>query len=38
MELYGIPGVSIAVIHNGEIAWAKGHGVTDKESTRKSIY
>ncbi len=32
MKHYGIPGVSIAVIHNGEIAWAKGYGVTDKES------
>lgn len=32
MEHYGIPGVSIAVIHNGEIAWAKGYGVMDKES------
>ena len=32
MEHYGIPGVSIAVIHNGEIAWTKGYGVMDKES------
>ncbi|WP_438423601.1 serine hydrolase [Aquimarina macrocephali] len=32
MEHYGIPGVSIAVIHNGEIAWSKGYGVMDKES------
>jgi len=32
MEHYGIPGVSIAVIHNGEIAWTKGYGVVDKES------
>ncbi len=32
MKHYGIPGVSIAVIHNGEIAWTKGYGVTDKES------
>lgn len=32
MEHYGIPGVSIAVIHNKKIAWAKGYGVTDKES------
>lgn len=32
MKHYGIPGVSIAIIHNGEIAWAKGYGVTDKES------
>ncbi len=32
MKHYGIPGASIAVIHNGEIAWAKAYGVTDKES------
>ncbi|WP_024773137.1 serine hydrolase domain-containing protein, partial [Aquimarina macrocephali] len=32
MKHYGIPGVSIAVIHNGEIAWTKGYGVMDKES------
>lgn len=32
MKHYGIPGVSIAVIHNGEIVWTKGYGVVDKES------
>jgi CubicO group peptidase (beta-lactamase class C family) len=32
MEHYGVPGVSIAVIHNGEIAWAKAYGIMDKES------
>ncbi|MEP1032505.1 serine hydrolase domain-containing protein [Ekhidna sp.] len=32
MEHYGIPGVSIAVIHNREIAWTKAYGVMDKES------
>ena len=32
MEHYGIPGVSIAVIYKGEIAWAKGYGVMDKEN------
>jgi CubicO group peptidase (beta-lactamase class C family) len=32
MKHYGIPGVSIAVIHNGEIAWTKGYGIMDKES------
>ncbi|WP_103068266.1 serine hydrolase [Aquimarina sediminis] len=32
MKHYGIPGVSIAVIHNGKIAWTKGYGVVDKES------
>lgn len=32
MKHYGIPGVSIAVIHNSEIAWTKAYGVMDKES------
>jgi len=32
MKHYGIPGASIAIIHNGEIAWAKAYGVTDKDS------
>ncbi len=32
MKHYGVPGVSIAVINNGEIAWAKGYGIMDKES------
>lgn len=32
MKHYGIPGVSIAVIHNGKIAWAKGYGITDKDT------
>ncbi|MEM7549460.1 MAG: serine hydrolase [Bacteroidota bacterium] len=32
MAHYGIPGVSIAVIHNGKIAWTKGFGVMDKET------
>jgi len=32
MEHYGIPGVSIAVIKDGKIAWTKGYGVMDKES------
>ena len=29
MELYRVPGLSIAVIDNFEIAWAKGYGVTE---------
>lgn len=29
MELFKVPGVSVAVIDNFEIAWAKGYGVTE---------
>src|SRR5690349_12974390 len=29
MELYRIPGLSVAVIDNFKIAWAKGYGVTE---------
>jgi CubicO group peptidase (beta-lactamase class C family) len=29
MELYKVPGLSIAVIDNFKIAWAKGYGVTE---------
>ncbi len=29
MQHYQVPGVSIAVINNGEIEWAKGYGVTE---------
>lgn len=42
MEHYGIPGVSIAVIYNGRMEWAKGYGVMDKESrtpvTTKTLF
>jgi len=31
MKHYGVPGVSIAVIKEGKIAWTKGYGVMDKE-------
>ena len=34
MEHYGVTGASIAVIHNGEIAWTKAYGNLDKESGR----
>ena len=33
MEHYGVPGVSLAVIHEGEIAWTKTYGSIDKEGT-----
>ncbi len=29
MQLYRVPGVSIAVIENGQLAWAKGYGVKE---------
>ena len=29
MEIYRVPGLSLAVIDNFEIAWAKGYGVTE---------
>jgi CubicO group peptidase (beta-lactamase class C family) len=30
----GIPGLSIAVVSNGEIEWAKGYGLADKNENR----
>jgi CubicO group peptidase (beta-lactamase class C family) len=33
MEAYKVPGVSIAVINNYEIEWAKGYGAKEKESS-----
>jgi len=33
MELYKVPGVSIAVIENYNIAWAKAYGVTEEGGT-----
>jgi CubicO group peptidase (beta-lactamase class C family) len=32
MRAYGVPGLSIAVIDQGTIAWAKGYGVADTTS------
>jgi CubicO group peptidase (beta-lactamase class C family) len=29
LRAYGVPGLSIAVIDDGRIAWAKGYGVAD---------
>ena len=34
MEHFQVPGVSIAVINNGEIEWAKGYGVTEAGGTQ----
>src|SRR5689334_8801560 len=32
MATYGVPGLSIAVIDDGELAWAKGYGHLDAAS------
>lgn len=32
MAHYGVPGVSIAVIHEGKLAWSKTYGTTAKDS------
>ncbi len=37
MKHYGVPGVSIAIIHEGEIAWTKTYGFVDKEGTAPII-
>ena len=34
MEALGVPGVSVAVLLDGEIAWARGYGFADLESGR----
>ena len=34
MQHFQVPGVSIAVINNGEIEWAKGYGVTEAGGTQ----
>ncbi len=36
MAHYGVPGVSIAVIHDGKVAWTKAYGIVDKE-TREPV-
>lgn len=35
MDLYGVPGVSIAVIKDFKIHWAKGYGIADVETGAK---
>src|SRR2546426_5166034 len=34
MAYYRVPGVSIAVINNGKIEWAKGYGVLEARGTK----
>lgn len=34
MGFYNVPGLSIAVVKDGKIAWAKGYGVQDLESKK----
>jgi CubicO group peptidase (beta-lactamase class C family) len=34
MRAYGAPGVSIAIIQDGEVAWARGYGLADIKSRR----
>lgn len=34
MQAYGVPGVSVAVIHKGKLDWARGWGVRDVESCK----
>ena len=34
MDALGVPGVSVAVLLDGEVAWARGYGFADLESTR----
>ncbi len=35
MEYYDVPGVSIAVVRNGQMAWAKGYGIANEENGEK---
>jgi len=34
MKQYGVPGLSVAVIHDGKLAWARGWGVRDTASCK----
>lgn len=32
MQAYGVPGISVAVVHQGKLDWARGWGVRDADS------
>jgi CubicO group peptidase (beta-lactamase class C family) len=34
MKAYGVPGISVAVIHNGKLDWARGWGVRDSSDCK----
>src|SRR5512145_31799 len=34
LQHFQVPGISVAVINNGRIEWAKGYGVTEAGGTR----
>jgi CubicO group peptidase (beta-lactamase class C family) len=34
MRAYGVPGLSVAVIEDGRVAWVRGYGVADQASRR----
>jgi len=34
MKLFNVPALSVAVIENYKIAWAKGYGVTESRGAR----
>ena len=34
MRAYGVPGLSVAVVEHGRIAWARGYGIADAVSRR----
>ncbi|MBN1270891.1 MAG: beta-lactamase family protein [Candidatus Aminicenantes bacterium] len=36
MEAYHVPGVSIAVINKGKVAWARGYGFADEEKEQRA--
>jgi len=36
MRAYGVPGLGIAVVDHGKLAWAKGYGMADTREVRRS--